>query len=161
QGRPRLAPITSNDTTMPFLYEYPTLVADPGLHTEVIRGAAIDKAGTIVVTGSDDKSIRVWSLVNGQLLQTMRMPSGPGYVGRVYAVALSSNGDVIAAGGWTRGVEGEESIYILHRSGYILSRINRLSDVATKLAFSLDDRFLAAALGDNSLHIYDNSKEWA
>ena len=113
------------------------------------------------MTGSEDKTVRVWSLAEGELLQTIRLPSGPGYVGRVFAVALSSDGNLIAAGGWLSGVAGEESIYLFDRSGKIVKRINGLADVTLKLVFSTNDRFLAAALGDYSLHIYDKEREWA
>ena len=161
QGRLRLAAPTANASVAQDLYEHPTLVADPGVHTGPIRSAAIDRAGRLAVTGSDDKTVRVWSLANGELLKTIRMPAGPGYVGKVFAVAMSADGDIIAAGGWTRGIQGEESIYLFDRSGQVIVRIGDLPDVALKLIFSGDDRYLAAALGDHSLHVYDRSKEWA
>ena len=54
------------------------------------------------MTGSDDKTVRVWSLADGTLVRTIRLPAGPGNVGKVYAVAISPDGALIAAGGWTR-----------------------------------------------------------
>jgi WD40 repeat protein len=144
-----------------FLYDHPTLIADPRLHTGTITSAAVDRAGSIVVTGSEDKTVRVWSVDNGELLQTIHMPAGPGGIGKVYAVALTGDGDFIAAGGWTAGVEGEETLYVFDRSGKIAKRISGLRDVALKLMFSADGRFLAAALGDLSLRVYDRHNGWA
>src|SRR5215471_16497295 len=91
----------SLSTAMAQLYEQPTLVIEPGMHTAPIVAAAVDAAGRLAVTGSDDKTVRVWSLTDGKLVRTIRMPSGPGNIGRIYAVAMSPDGELIAAGGWT------------------------------------------------------------
>ena len=58
------------------LYDHPVLVIDPGRHTAPIKEIAVDAAGQIAVSGSDDKTVRVWSLTEGKLLRTIRMPAG-------------------------------------------------------------------------------------
>jgi WD40 repeat protein len=143
------------------LFDYPTLVADPGLHTGVIRSAAVDNAGRLAVTGAEDKTVRIWTLDDGKLWQVIRMPAGPGYVGKVFAVAMDPKGDFIAIGGWTRGIKGEESIYLFNLFGTLVRRIGGLAEVVNKLVFSPDGRYLAAALGDRSLRIYDRDNQWA
>ena len=90
------------------LYEQPVLVIDPGMHTAPIRAVGVDAAGTLAVTGSHDKTVRVWSLTDGKLLQTIRMPAGPGDIGKIYAVAMSPDGDLVAAGGWTAWTNNHE-----------------------------------------------------
>jgi hypothetical protein len=60
------------------LYEQPVLIIDPGMHTAAIRDIGVDAAGRIAVTGSWDKTLRVWSLADGELLRTIRMPAGAG-----------------------------------------------------------------------------------
>src|SRR5262249_59113240 len=64
------------------LYEQPVLVVEPGMHTAPIKAVAVDAAGRLAVTGSDDKTVRVWSLTDGKLLQTIRMPAGPSQIGK-------------------------------------------------------------------------------
>ena len=58
------------------LYEQPMLVVDPDMHTARVNSVAVDAAGRLVVTGSWDKTVRVWSLADGQLLRTIRMAGG-------------------------------------------------------------------------------------
>jgi len=143
-----------------FLFEHPTLVADAGLHTGTIRSTAVERAGTFVVTGSEDKTVRIWSVTNGELLRTVRMPAGPGPAGKVYSVALSPDGQLIASGGWTSGVAGEEAVYVFDQLGCLVKQLSGLPDVTLKLAFSENGRFLAVALGDYSLRVYDRNQEW-
>ena len=78
---------------------------EPGMHTAPIWRIGVNAAGTLMVTGSDDKTARLWALPEGgrgeaQLLRTLRVPIGEGNDGKVYAVALSPDGKWVAAGGW-------------------------------------------------------------
>ena len=127
------------------------------MHTAVIRRIATDAAANrYIVTGSDDKTLRVWELATGRLLQTIRVPIGPGNEGKVYALASSPDGRTIACGGFTGPDGGEQPIYLLDRAtGRMLRRITGLSKVTYQLVFSADGSFLAASLsGENGLRVY-------
>src|SRR5262245_6984096 len=76
------------------LYEQPVLVIDPGMHASPLIRADIDERGDFAVTGSLDKTIRLWSLKPPRLFKTIRMPSGPGNIGKIYAVAMSPDGQL-------------------------------------------------------------------
>jgi WD40 repeat protein len=83
------------------LYERPVLIVDPDTHTAATKTAAVDAAGRFLATGSYDKTVRIWSASDGKLLRTIRMPAGPGHTGEIYAVAMSPDGNIVAAGdGW-------------------------------------------------------------
>jgi WD domain, G-beta repeat len=144
------------------LYEQPVLIVDPGMHTAPIRDIGVDAAGQIAVTGSEDKTLRVWSMADGNLLRTIRMPTGPGDIGKIYAVAVSPDGTLVAAGGWTHGLP-EDAIYLFETlTGKMAARIAGLPDTTKSLAFSPDGHHLAVGLGGASgLRVYDRLRQWS
>ena len=98
------------------------------------------------------------------LLRTLRLPAGPGYVGRVSTVAISPDGALIAVGGWTRWSEADrqEQIYLYDRaSGALVRRIERLPSVVFHLTFAPDGSRLAAVLGvGQGLRVYGRAQGW-
>lgn len=125
---------------------FPALEA--GMHTALIWRLALDRDGRYAVTASDDKTVRVWELASGRLLQTLRVPVGPDNEGRLFAVALSPDGKRVAVGGWTSRSGVDTTVYFFDRaSGRLLGRITNLPNVVTHLAWSPDGRWLAIALG--------------
>jgi WD40 repeat protein len=146
------------------LYEKPVLIIDPGLHTAQVNSISVDKAGKLAVTGGADKTVRIWAPADGRLLRTVRIPSGSGNVGKIYAVAIQPSGALIAAAGWTNDLstKKDEFIYIIEaQTGQIIKTIPGLAEAAVSLAFSPDGRFLAAGLGEKGgLHIYDSIRDW-
>jgi WD40 repeat protein len=144
-------------------YDHPVLVVNPGMHTAPIRDVGVDAAGQIAVTGSEDKTVRVWSLSDGKLLRTIRMPAGPENVGKIYAVAMSPDGTLVAAGGWTTAESEPDAVYLFEtHAGKMTARIAGHPNVTHSLAFSSDGRYLAAGLGAmNGLRVYDRDRQWS
>jgi WD40 repeat protein len=143
------------------LYDRPVLVVDPDMHTAMLVRADTDGAGNWAVTGSDDKTVRVWSLADGALARTIRLPAGPGIIGTPSAVAISPDGALIAAGGWTRGVAGLEQIYLFDRAGgALVKRIEGLPNGVINLGFSPDGRRLAATLWTGGIRLYGRDLDW-
>ena len=146
----------------PGLFEPPVLVVDPGMHTAGIYRASADKRGRWVVTGSDDKTVRVWSLADGALVRTIRLPAGPGNVGKVYAVAISPDSALVAAGGYTGANVQSMAVYLFDRdTGALVHRIRGLPNVVYHLVFSPDGTQLAVVLGRGGLRVYTKQSGWA
>jgi WD40 repeat protein len=156
--------------------EPPILRLETGMHTASINRIAVDAGERFLVTASDDKTARLWSLPEGRpslqalglgidkglerklyevgilslpegrLLQVLRPPIGGGNEGKLYAVAISPDARTIAAGGWTAR-ENNGSIYLFDRqSGRLTRRVGGLPNTIQHLAYSKDGRFLAAGL---------------
>ncbi len=127
----------------------PILRIETGMHTARIERIGIDEENRYLVTGSPDKTVRVWELATGRLIRTIRAPIGDGDEGMIHAVAISPDGKTIACGGRT-GLERERSynIYIFDReSGKLTKRISGLPQVILHLTYSKDGKFLVATLG--------------
>src|SRR5262249_38280506 len=83
--------------------------------------------------------------------------------GKIYAVAMSPDRDLIAAGGWTGTDAIEESIYLFEtRTGKMTARIAAVNASTHSLAFSSDGRYLVARLAArNGLRGFDRDREWS
>jgi WD40 repeat protein len=134
---------------------------EPGGHTAPIKRIDTDAAGRILVTGSDDKTVRLWSLADGTLLKILRVPIGGGDEGKVYAVAIS--GRAYGRGRGSTGYEwdGLASIYLFEvASGRLVKRLAGLPDVINDLNYSQDGQYLAAGLGlKNGIRVY-RTPDW-
>jgi len=77
----------------------PTLRIEAEMHTGPIVAIGTDKAERVLVTGSLEKTIKVWELRTGRLVKTLRPPIGSGGEGSINAVAVSPDGRHVAGGG--------------------------------------------------------------
>lgn len=132
---------------------------ETGMHTAIIFRIGVDAANRFLVTASNDKTARAWELPSGKLLRVLRPPIGAGNQGKLYAVAISPDGETIAAGGWTSPNGLNTNIYLFDReSGSLLHCIRSLPNVVFHLVYSSDGRYLAATLsGKCGVRVYQTA----
>lgn len=135
----------------------PILQVETGMHTAAISRIGVDATSRFLVTGSLDKTVRVWELATGRQLKVLRSPAGKGAEGGIYAVAISPDGRTVAAGGLT-GDEWDKSysIYLFDQaSGTLRQRVTGLPAPTSHLAYSPDGRWLVATMyKNNGIRIY-------
>ncbi|MDM8564817.1 caspase family protein [Candidatus Halobeggiatoa sp. HSG11] len=155
--------------TLPLLTESatidePILRINTDMHTDAITSIDIDANERFLVTGSKDKTIRVWSLPEewdkknlegAKLEQVLRPPIQEGSnIGQINTVAISPDGKQIIAGGW-EGCEQDMgmscSIYIFNRiTGRLKKRISNLPAEVLHLTFSPSGNEILATFGESS-----------
>ncbi len=152
----------------------PELRIDSTQHSRMINRLDLDREGRWLVTASDDKSARLWRLPEGGLHRVFRPYSLPGNEGKLFAVAISPDASLIAAGGWTKGDHrgfGNHKVYLFDpANGELVTRIAGLDNTILHLDFSqgagLADSQPGGALagslaGNNGIRVWnlDNQTE--
>jgi len=137
----------------------PILRIETKMHTASIKRIAVDAQCSLLATGSEDKTVRLWSLPTGQLLRTQRLPIGDGNLGKVFAVAVSPDGKRVAAGGWDAIQKSGASygVYLFDSTtGTQVRHIGSFGDVVFHLSFSPDGKRLAVSLfGTEGVRVLD------
>jgi WD40 repeat protein/uncharacterized caspase-like protein len=138
--------------------EEPLARLEPGMHTAAIMRVATDRAGRWAVTASMDRTARVWDVASGRPAGVLRPPQDDDNEGKLFAVAMSPDGQVVAVAGRTKiGSSSGHTIYLFDRAGArLLRRIQGLPDPVLHLAYSPDGRWLAASMqGKGGLRVYN------
>ncbi|HUR43908.1 MAG TPA: caspase family protein [Aestuariivirga sp.] len=132
----------------------PQLRIETGMHTAGIWRLGVSGDGKLLVTSSEDKTIRLWSTDDGRLLRIFRVPIASGGEGKLYSVAISPDGRTVAAAGWDAYYwkdywtpHAGHYIYLFDTvSGSLIHRIGPVPTVVNELEFSPDGQRLAAGL---------------
>ncbi len=132
------------------------LVINPDGHKSTIYDMDIDKKGNII-TGSFDKTVKVWDSKKGIQLKEFRGQIGKGSEGFIYAVALSPNQKHLAIGGWLGKDDETERLGEIRIYDYESGKLEKLisnkmhENVIQELKFTNDSKYLLAGDGDGNV----------
>ncbi len=116
-------------------------------HSHIVRSLAVSTDGKILVSGSRDKTIKIWHLENGELLRTLN-----GHRDGVYAIALSPDGQIIASG------SADKTIKLWHlQTGELLGTFTGHTHTVTALAFTASGELLVSGSLDKTIKIWQRS----
>lgn len=135
------------------------LFLNSGGHRALVNDMAFSPDGELLVSASDDKTIRVWDWRAGVTLRILRHQIGDGNEGKVFAVAVSPDGGTVAAGGYFGPGIGETPPYgdirlFDIKTGRISAVLKGLEQVVLDIAFSPDGDFLAAGGDDGFVRVW-------
>ena len=124
-------------------------------HTAPISSLAIAPDGKIAATGSYDRTVILWQLSTGRVLQVLS-----GHTGRVHSVDISPDGR------WVASSSGDKSIKLWKTSnGKLIRTLGGLfgghNQATLSLAFSPNKRTLVSGSADHSVKLWQisNGKE--
>lgn len=126
------------------------------MHSAQIYSFDISADQRLMVTGSADKTVRLWALPEGKLIRVLRVPIGPGTEGLVVGVAMSPDGKWVATGSWigsdesnTTGQEADTGQYVQvfeSATGRLVRRLGPLPHVIRDLRFDHNGQQLAVGM---------------
>ena len=114
-------------------------------HAADVTCVSWHRNATLLVTGSDDHTCRIWDMRTGRCVRLLRGASGP-----VSAVSLSSDGHSLGAGSG----DGAVALWDLGLAKQVFA-LREHSRPVYSLAFSGDDAVLASGGGDCALKLWD------
>ena len=136
--------------------EGPYLELDTKGHMALIRSIVFTPDGSELISASDDKTIRVWDAGTGRIVRTIRGEFGDGDPGKIYALALSRDGRLLAAGGRT-GTAGQGQLIRLYdlNEGTLIGLLQGHDDAVLSLDFSPDGERIVSGSTDDTAIIWD------
>src|SRR5690348_11020910 len=139
----------------------PLLRIETGTHRGRVLGFDLDGAGSLLLTASDDKTARMWSVPALRMLGVVRPPFGKDPDGRLFAAALSKDGSMGAVGGF---VDGPLTIHVFDVARCEIVRQVIVPEIESEsvhaLRFSPDRAVLAVGTIQRGLIIV-NVADWA
>jgi WD40 repeat protein len=114
-------------------------------HSGWVSSAAISPDGKYIVTGSFDKTAKVWDRQTGQLIHTLTDHSHI-----VFSVAVSSDGKYIVTG------SGDTTAKVWNtETGQLMATLTGHSDGVNSVAISFDGKFMVTGSLDDTTKVWD------
>jgi len=122
------------------------LIATLKGHTDFVRGVAITPDGRLIVSGSWDRTIKVWNVLTNQLLATLE-----GHTGSVWCVAITPDGKRIVSG------SSDKKIKIWDGDNYqLLATLEGHLNEVMGVAITSDGNRVVSCSCDKTVKIWDS-----
>jgi WD40 repeat protein len=122
----------------------PVLVIQNG-HTDTVRSVAFSPDGSTLVSGSVDKTVKIWDVPNGRLIRTIDAHSD-----NVNAVAYSPDGRLVASGSSDQSVKLWDPM-----TGTLVRKLDEADSEVLSLAFDPSGKLLAGGTADGDFDVWD------
>ncbi|MBN9070726.1 MAG: WD40 repeat domain-containing protein, partial [Rhizobiales bacterium] len=134
---------------------------DTGGHRALVRDLAFTSDGHLLLSASDDKTIRVWDVASGTTLRTLRGYMGAGNDGKVFALAISPDDRTVAAGGYFgEGIDkppyGDVRLFDI-ATGRMTGVLTGAGQSVFGLAYAPDGNEIAAGSGDGYVYVWSRA----
>jgi WD40 repeat protein/subtilase family serine protease len=124
----------------------PDIVWMRGGHAGEVTSVAFSPDGSLIASGSDDRTIKLWRVSDGALVRTLT-----GHTGGVTSVAFSPDGRLLASGSGL----GDRTIRLWRVSdGALVRTLTGHTDWVNSVAFSPDGSLLASGSRDRTIRLW-------
>ena len=127
------------------------IIATWKAHPESVNSVAVTPDEQFVISGSDDKTIKIWKLPkNKNITDITLVGTLTGHTNVVDGVAIAPNGQILASGSW----DGTIKIWNFS-SKELLQTLEGHSEIVNAIAISPDGQFLASGSKDNQIKLWN------
>ena len=157
--------ILFNSTIFSDKSNLPELVLDPEGHKAFIGKMVFTNDEKYLITGSQDKLVKVWDIKTGICVKTFRGYNKGKDQGKVFCIALSPDDKYLAVGGWFKGEKtGDKGIGAVRiydfKNGRLLKLLKSHDNITVDLEFSYDGKYLVSSSFDTNVVIWDVKKDF-
>jgi serine/threonine protein kinase len=114
-------------------------------HSGEVNSVVVSRDGQTIASGSDDNTVKLWQLNDGQEIRTFN-----GHSDWVYSVAISPNGETLVSGSKDNTVK----VWNL-KTGQELHNLTGHKGLVNSVAVSQDNENIASGSYDSTINIWD------
>jgi WD40 repeat protein len=119
-------------------------------HTDIVTCTVFSSDNKLIITGSNDRNIKIWNVTSFQCISTLSTPFII-WEGQITSIHISNDNTKIISGSKDRIVRLWD--VNINEASKLLS--NRHNDIISCVQFSIDGKLIASSSYDNSIKIWN------